>query len=243
MYLGMPVERPKTAPADGEFDDMAQYFGMIKCIDDNVGKILEALSASGVAKRTIVVFTADHGNMCGQHGRTGKGFAFEDSARIPFLIKCPSQIRPLTIVSEAMNSTDFKPTILSLMGIADTRANHGHDKSAILRGAAPTGHPGITFSRNAYGKWLMAADSRYKLIVNKQWDPEFFDTIKDSSETKNLVYEESSHENIRRLATALLRYCARCKEPNAADPRIWASMQWAAAEEWRPYSWHPPRWA
>ena len=55
--------------AKPSFENMSRYFGMVKCIDDNVGKILAALRAAGVAQRTIVVFTSDHGDMCGEHGR------------------------------------------------------------------------------------------------------------------------------------------------------------------------------
>ena len=52
---------------------MAQYFGMIKCIDDNIGKLIQTLSDSGILEKTIVIFTSDHGDMCGEHGLINKG--------------------------------------------------------------------------------------------------------------------------------------------------------------------------
>ena len=102
-------------------ENMSRYFGMVKCIDDNVGKILAALRAAGVAERTIVMFTSDHGDMCGEHGRVNKGIPLEGSARIPFLISYPGKIKPGTVIHEALNNVDFKPTILALMGAAARR--------------------------------------------------------------------------------------------------------------------------
>ena len=49
------------------------YYGMVKCIDDNIGKILAALRETDVLEKTIVVFTSDHGDLCGEHGKLNKG--------------------------------------------------------------------------------------------------------------------------------------------------------------------------
>ena len=66
---------------------MPPYYGMVKCIDDNVGRIIEALRKRELLDRTIIVFTSDHGDLCGEHGRLNKGVPYEGSARIPFLIR------------------------------------------------------------------------------------------------------------------------------------------------------------
>ncbi|MDP7274734.1 MAG: sulfatase-like hydrolase/transferase, partial [Planctomycetaceae bacterium] len=71
---------------------MPKYYGMVKCLDDNVGRILETLRKEGRLDRTLIVFTSDHGDLCGEHGRLNKGVPYEGSARIPFLLHCPGKV-------------------------------------------------------------------------------------------------------------------------------------------------------
>lgn len=242
MYEGMEFQQPPSASASGEglpscavpparpqMENMSRYFGMVKCIDDNVGKILAAVRETGVAERTIVVFTADHGDMCGEHGRVNKGIPLEASARIPFLISFPGRIKPGTVIHEALNNADFKPTILALMGVPSAGADEGRDASALfLTGQAPTGWADVTFSRHSGGNWLMAATSRYKFIVSSDSDPCLFDLEADPFEMRNIFSAPSSRETVRQLARALVGYAARCREPNADQPAIRADLTWAA---------------
>ncbi len=65
---------------------MAAYWGMVKCIDDNVGKIIKTLKEKGIFEKTIIVFTSDHGDMLGEHNKDNKGLPFEGSAKVPFII-------------------------------------------------------------------------------------------------------------------------------------------------------------
>src|SRR4030042_1760570 len=83
---------PNWGKGDAGFNGMALYYGMVKCIDDNVGKILGALRKNGVIENTIVVFTSDHGDLRGEHHRQNKGAPFEGSAKIPFVIYYPGRI-------------------------------------------------------------------------------------------------------------------------------------------------------
>ncbi|MFW6163872.1 MAG: sulfatase-like hydrolase/transferase [Planctomycetota bacterium] len=115
---------PRDAPAWGKprvkrFRGglMASYYGMVKCIDDNVGKMLQALKAAGLLERTIVVFTADHGDLCFEHGRHNKGVPYEASARIPFVLYAPGRVKAGTVVRRALGCVDFLPTILALMAV------------------------------------------------------------------------------------------------------------------------------
>ena len=70
---------PAWAPSEGKLTAatlrrlMPHYFGMVKCIDDNVGRMLAHLDQTGKLDQTVVVFTSDHGDLCGEHGRLNKG--------------------------------------------------------------------------------------------------------------------------------------------------------------------------
>lgn len=242
MFAELTFQQPRSAfdagtglpscavpPATPNFENMSRYFGMVKCIDDNVGKILAALRAAGVADHTIVVFTSDHGDMCGEHGRVNKGIPLEGSARIPFLISYPGRIRPGTVIHEALNNVDFKPTILALMGVSDPGGDEGRDATSLfLRGKAPANWRNVTFSRHAGGSWLMAANSRHKFIVSNDSPPCLFDLETDPFEMRNICFEPSSRATVRELARALADYVQRSQEPHAAQPAVRADLAWAA---------------
>jgi len=229
MFDSFNFRLPVSAQSSGHLENMRQYFGMVKCIDDNVGKILNALRAAGVADRTIVVFTADHGDMCGEHGRNNKGVPFEGSARIPFLLTYPGKVKPGTVIHEALNNTDFKPTILSLMGVANLAGDDGCDASTLfLTGKTPAAWRNVTFSRNSGGKWLMAVTSRHKFIVNDDSNPQLFDLEKDPFEMNNLFATPAARPIVRELAQALSDYAKRCHDNYVTDPSVQADLAWAA---------------
>ena len=92
------------------------YFAMVTGVDDQFGRILNALKQNGLDKDTIVVFTSDHGNCLGCNGQMTKNVHYEESMRIPFMIRFPGRIAPRT--DDLLLSTpDIYPTLLDLMGL------------------------------------------------------------------------------------------------------------------------------
>ena len=108
---------------------MPKYFGMVKCIDDNVGRILHLLEQTGALDQTLIVFTLDHGDLCGEHGRLNKGHPYEGSARIPFLMRYPSEIPPGTRIGIALSCVDFLPTINGVLDLQISEVLNGRDAS------------------------------------------------------------------------------------------------------------------
>jgi len=213
---------------------MRQYFGMVKCIDENVGKILGELSKLGLAENTIVVFTADHGDMCGEHGRHNKTVPFEASAKVPFVIRAPGRVKPGTVVRQAIGCVDFSPTILRLMGMDAPGKTEGRDASALLTGKTPDSWKDVVFMRGASassrspGKWLAAVTQRYKLIVSPIEKPWLFDLRKDPDEVSNYFADPACREVLRQLAKALLAYGKRHNDPDVQEPCMKADLTWAA---------------
>ncbi len=213
---------------------MRQYFGMVKCIDDNVGKILDELAKLRLAERTIVIFTADHGDLCGEHGRHNKGVPFEASAKVPFVIRAPDKIKPGSIIRQALGCVDFAPTILGFMGLDAPPKTDGRDASALLTGKAPDGWKDVAFMRGASmnrqspGSWLAAVTQRYKLVVSPREKPWLFDLQKDPDEVTNYFADPACRETIRQLAKDLLAYGKRHDDPNVEDPCMKADLTWAA---------------
>src|SRR3546814_17636735 len=100
---------------------MQQYLGTIAAVDEGVGKVLDYLEESGLAKNTVVIYTSDQGFYLGEHGWFDKRFMYEESLRTPFLIQYPGHIRPGTKIAAPIQHIDYAPTFLDLHGVK------GHD--------------------------------------------------------------------------------------------------------------------
>ncbi len=229
QFATLAFKHPSSAGDNGKMENMSRYFGMVKCIDDNVGKILDGLRETGLLERTVIVFTADHGDMCGERGLVNKGVPYEASARLPFILTYPGRVKPGTLIHEALSTVDFKPTVLGLLGLPPDKRDEGRDASALfLTGQAPSGWKDVVFSRNSAGSWLMAVSSRHKFIVSRNADPCLYDLDRDPAEQLNLFAEPSSREIVRGLARALAEYVVRYKEPFAEQPLLRADLAWSA---------------
>ncbi len=251
MFKDQTYQKPRTSdkpdeglPGWGQKQgggyEQDRYYGMVKCIDDNVGKILDALKQGGVFERTIVVFTSDHGDLRGEHHRHNKGVPYEASAKIPFLVACPGKIPPGTRIDEALTCVDFQPTILKLMGVEPSGREEGRDASALfLTGKAPAGWKDVAFMRgtgDADGNWLAAVTDRYKLVYSPSDPPWLFDLEKDPDELVNFFTKPECRETVRELSQALIDYGRAFKDPRTESPRIAADLEWAVkgAGEYRP---------
>jgi len=264
MYTDLDFQLPKSASVGQDLPAYAQtlayqhnpkilsqYFGMVKCIDDNIGRIIDALREEGILENTIIVFTSDHGDLLGEHGRDNKGVPMEGSARIPFIMHAPGLVEPGLVVREPFGTVDFKPTLLSLLGIIDPIENEGRDYSSFFTtGEAPTDWEHITFVRNgghsktAAGDfkpdngWIGAFSRQYKFVVGSSAPPVLFDLEEDPNELTNLVRSATHRDTIRRLAIALERYAKTYQEPQLASPQIQADLAWAISDriEYNEYS-------
>jgi arylsulfatase A-like enzyme len=92
------------------------YYAMTANLDWNIGRLTSALDQAGLADSTIVVFTSDHGEMFGAHGRKAKNIFYEEAARIPFLIRWPGKISAGSVCDACLSTVDIMPTVLALIG-------------------------------------------------------------------------------------------------------------------------------
>ena len=110
------------------------YLACIRSVDDNVGNLLEYLEKSGLAKNTIVMYTADQGFYLGDHGWYDKRFMYEESLRMPFVIRYPKKIKAGQRNNDITLNIDFAPTILELAGIEPAKNMQGKSFAPILMG-------------------------------------------------------------------------------------------------------------
>jgi len=243
MYAGMAFEKPRTyekggpgipdwaAPQTKTGYSQRHYYGMVKCIDDNVGRILGCLRENDLQANTIVVFTSDHGDMRGEHHRRNKGVPLEASAKVPFIVYYPARIKAGTRVSQALGTVDFLPTILALMGVSTAGKEEGRDASALFTGGTvPADWRDLTFVRGTAKRvgenWLAAFTSRYKLIVSPRNPPWLLDLQADPDELKNFCFEPGYRDTVRRLARALVGYGEKHGDPRAREMKIAADLAW-----------------
>jgi len=195
-------------------ESLQSYFGMVKCIDDNVGKLMSYLKESGIDDNTIVVFTSDHGDMLSEHGKFNKNRPYRSSAGIPFLIRYPAEIRSGKVVETAYTSVDFAPSILSLMGVKNTDVGfQGVDFSnALLNDQQLVDSNTVRFVTDSgkKAKWSAAVMRQYKLILSDNDVPWLFDLNRDPFEIIN-YYGGNGVANVQdnleaKLIEAMVKY-------------------------------------
>ena len=132
--------RPNIPPADtqaGQYyrRDIRNYFAMISGVDEQFGRLLDALDERDLKDDTIVVFTSDHGDCLGIHYQRHKNNHFEEAIRVPFLIRWPGSI-PTRRDDLLLSTPDIYPTLLDLLGLADQVPSEvdGQSHAEVFRG-------------------------------------------------------------------------------------------------------------
>lgn len=235
------AQTPKWASADRKINPrwlrgaMPQYYGMVKCIDDNVGRILEELKRHELLEKTFIVFTSDHGDLCGEHGRANKGVPYEGSARIPFILYGPKSVQPGHRIEQALGCVDFMPTTLSLMGFEPPKTVQGRDAAMLFRGKAPQDWTDFTILRSTgtgnRNTWIAGVSADSKLIFSAADEPWFFDRGSNPHELDNQFGQPEFRGEIRRLARELLAYGKKFDDPYLQDERLLKQVRAAMAED------------
>lgn len=201
---------------------MAAIFGMVKCIDDNIGRLLAELESLDLTDNTIVVFTSDHGDLMGEHRRHNKGVPYDMSAKVAFVVKHPGVVPAGKRIDATMTSADFGPTILSLLGADRTLADvPGRDFALnFLDGRSTISSDRSTYIRatTVTPNWLAVTDSRHKLVISDKDEPWLFDLQKDPDELHNYIADPHYAEIRARLNHDLRLWMERVEEPALENP-------------------------
>jgi arylsulfatase A-like enzyme len=198
---------------------MRDYLACIASVDDNVGRVLDWLDRTGLAENTIVIYTSDQGFFLGEHNFYDKRFMYEESLRMPFLIRWPGHIKAGSTNDGMILNVDFAPTLLDAAGQSVPSDIQGRSFVPLLQGKKPTDwrtsmyyryyHPGHHNVAAHYG----VRTERHKLIYfNKldQW--ELFDLKKDPHEIKNVYRDPAYSDAIKGLKTEMYRLKKELKD-------------------------------
>jgi len=200
------------------------YLRVVAAIDDNVGRVLDYLDAEGLSDNTIVIYTSDQGFFLGDHGWYDKRFMYEESLRMPFIVRYPPEIAPGSINRDIVLNVDFAPLFLDLAGGAIPEAFQGRSLRPLLRGETPpdwrkamyyrywmhddhhevTAHYGIRTHRYKliyyYGDGLGVPGCRDE-ITEPEW--ELFDLEKDPYELHSVYHDPAYADTVGELKQKL----------------------------------------
>lgn len=187
------------------------YLRCVDAVDDNVGRVLDYLDQSGLAKNTIVIYTADQGWYLGEHGWYDKRWMYEESFRTPLLIRWPEHIKPGSVSTDMVMNLDFAQTFLEIAKANIPADMQGQSLVPVLEGKTPADwrksvyyhyyeFPQPHHVQPHYG----IRTERYKLIhFYKKDEWELFDLQIDPQELKSIYAEASSAELVARLKKEL----------------------------------------
>ncbi|MHA1731558.1 MAG: sulfatase family protein [Promethearchaeota archaeon] len=113
------------------------YLRCVASVDDNVGRLLDFLDEEGISGDTVFVYTSDQGFFLGDHGWYDKRFMYEESLRMPFLLRYPREVTPGTTVEDIVLNVDFAQTFLDLAGVTPPAAMQGYSFRPLLSGETP----------------------------------------------------------------------------------------------------------
>jgi arylsulfatase A-like enzyme len=183
---------------------MEDYLGCIASVDESVGRVLDYLDRSGLAESTLVVYTSDQGFYLGEHGWFDKRFMYEESLRMPLLVRLPGAVPPGSVNEDLVLNLDFGPTFLELAGVDIPSDMQGRSLRALLQAGHPSDwrqsfyyhyyeYPGAHMVKRHFG----VRTGRYKLIRFYHdvdaW--ELYDLDQDPMELNN-VYGDPAYSSV-----------------------------------------------
>ena len=199
---------------------MQDYLACVQSIDDNLGRFLDFLGESGLERDTIVVYTSDQGFFLGDHGLYDKRFMYEESLRMPLLVRWPAAVRPGTQAEAMALNVDFAPTFLEAAGVPVPASVQGRSLLPLLRGETPADWRTAIYYRYYHDPGhhdtrahLGVRTATHKLIhfwKKDQW--ELFDLRADPAELRNLYGRPGQEAVTGELKATLARLRAELQD-------------------------------
>lgn len=180
------------------------YLRCIASVDDNIGRVLDYLEENNLAENTLVVYTSDQGFYLGEHGWFDKRFMYEESLRMPLVMRYPKKIKAGSVNRDIVQNLDFAPTFLDCAGVQVPADIQGKSFREMLNGKTPSDwRQSAYYHYYEYPAWHMVKrhygirTKRYKLMHFyydiDAW--ELYDLEKDPNEINN-VYENPDYADV-----------------------------------------------
>jgi arylsulfatase A-like enzyme len=192
---------------------MQDYLACVQSVDDNIGRLLDWLDANGLRENTLVIYTSDQGFFLGEHGMYDKRFMYEESLKMPFLVRWPALIKPGSVQDEMIINTDFAPTFMDVAGLKTPADMQGRSIVPLLKGKHPWSWRESMYYRYYHdpGDHNTAAHYGVRTLTHKlihywkkdQW--ELYDLVRDPREMRNIYEDPAQKRQIAKLKKELAR--------------------------------------
>ena len=222
-----PADYDSSKLSDRQIKDMAynvylrKYLRCVKGVDDNLKRLFKYMDETGIMDNTVIIYTGDQGFMLGEHDYQDKRWMYEESMRMPFLIRYPAKIKAGSRTDAVVGNVDYAPTILDFAGVKKPLYMQGHSFKSICE----TGNEPANWTNEAYYRyWMHMAHhdnpghvgirtKQFKLIYYygadyqgmNQTPPawELYDMKRDPHELNNLYDDPSYRDKMKDLKKRL----------------------------------------
>jgi len=219
---------------DWDWNDWApvvsRYYGVISQVDDAIGRVLEELDDLSITEETLVIYTADHGDMCGGHRMVDKHYVlYDDVVRVPLVLRWPGRVAEGVERDELIcNLLDLPPTVLEAAALQAPTFFHGRSLLPLLGGDRVSDwrkEVVSTYNGQQFGLFSqrMIRDHRWKYVWNATDTDELYDLHEDPDELRNLVAEPRCVDVLDRLRRRL--HATLVKEGDSLVDNPWMEAQ------------------
>lgn len=191
------------------------YYASVTFVDEQIGRIVEALKEAGLYDNSIIIFVSDHGDMVGDHDLWRKTYAYEGSTAIPYIVKLPSDIESVvekgSVMEYPVELRDLLPTMLDLCDVEQPEQMDGRSLLPLFESAKPEWreyldleHARAYFNENY---WMALTDGKIKYIwFRSTGEEQLFDLEKDSYECHNLIGERRYKKTLERMRAKMVEH-------------------------------------
>lgn len=235
--IGAKVTDPDKNPeaAYGQFspeyveNSRRHYYAAVTFVDEQIGRVIEALKQRGMYDNSIIIFTSDHGDMAGDHNHWRKTYAYEGSARIPMIMKLPkganTTVTPGSSLDYPVELRDVLPTFLDATGAEVPADMDGKSMLSLVEQKNPQWRKWIDmehatcYSRDNY--WCGLTDGHIKYIFFLPTGKEqLFDLDKDPTESHDLAGEKKSRKLLEQMRSLLAEHLKERGDDWVKDGKI-----------------------
>ncbi len=200
---------------------VGRYLGEITLLDQQIGRVLAALDGLGLAENTVVIYTADHGDMCGGHGMIDKHYVmYDELVRVPLLVRWPGVVAAGRSCNHFVaHGLDLAATFCELAGVDQPKSFGGESLLPVLREQEPPGQQRADIFASYYGNQFglysqrMVRDQRWKYVWNATAEDELYDLTGDPGEITNLAAQSAYASELARLRLRLVYWMEQTQDP------------------------------